>query len=183
MRSRQKVSFANTPLHGHDGVTMTDPQTRVERWIIAVGSLGPLGRLSASGTITVALVGLPLFWAMSRLSTPIYLGIVVVFTLVSVAIHQAGDRILNQKDSSRLVWDELAGFMIAVALVPFSWHTAAIAFFVERALDIAKVPPARWIERRWPGGWGVVGDDVIAGLYTCGALHLLCRIAPKLLDA
>ena len=53
-----------------------------------------------------------------------------------------------------------------------------LAFFVERMIDIVKVPPANYVERRWPGGWGVVGDDVVAGLYTCALLHLIIWYKP-----
>jgi phosphatidylglycerophosphatase A len=49
---------------------------------------------------------------------------------------------------------------------------------IERVIDIVKVPPARWIERSWPGGWGVVGDDVAAGLYTCAILHVTIHFRP-----
>jgi phosphatidylglycerophosphatase A len=96
-----------------------------------------------------------------------------------VYVHQAGDAILGQKDSSTLVWDELAGFVLAVLLVPFTWQLAVVAFVLERILDIAKVPPANWVERRVSGGWGVVGDDLVAGAYTCGSLHVLVAFAPS----
>ncbi len=71
--------------------------------------------------------------------------------------------------------------MIAVAFLPFTWPVVLVAFVVQRAMDIGKVPPAGWIEKRWPGGWGVVGDDVVAGLYTCILMHILIRVAPGIM--
>ena len=127
--------------------------------------------LPASGTVTVAVVGIPAFWLLHRLPPVLYAIFLAVFIILSVWIHERGDRILGQKDSRMLVWDELAGFFVAVAFLPFSLPIALAAFVLERALDIAKAPPANWIERRWPGGWGVVGDDLVAGLYTAGILH------------
>ena len=56
------------------------------------------------------------------------------------------------------------------------------AFFAERLIDIIKVPPARWIENKWPGGWGVVGDDVVAGIYTYILLILMIQFLPNLMD-
>ena len=88
---------------------------------------------------------------------------------------------LGDKDSGILVWDEVVGFMVAVIGLPFTWKIALLAFLLERALDIFKFWPARWVEDRWPGGWGVVGDDVVAGLYTLGILHVLLWIAPSVL--
>jgi len=157
---------------------MTNAMARGDRILLWVGSIGPLGHLPASGTMTVALIGLPLYYLMHRWSDVVAIGFTVGVTAAAVALHHAGDRILRQKDSRTLVWDEVAGFLWAVALVPFTWRLALLAVVVERTLDIVKVPPASWIERQVPGGWGVVGDDVVAGLYTCGLLHFVAYAAP-----
>ncbi len=173
--------FANVGLRCQDSAVTARPELSArQRVMLFAGSIGPLGHMPASGTVTVAAVGLPLFWAMSSLAPAVYCGVTVVFCLASVWMHEAGDRALGEKDSRKLVWDELVGFMVAVAFLPFTWRIALVAFLAERVLDIVKVPPANVIERKWPGGWGVVGDDVVAGLYTLGLLHALIRLAPSL---
>ena len=167
---------------GAIGVTIAPVNEQLptrQRLLLFVGSIGPLGHLPASGTITVAIVGIPLFYFMHDLPWLAYALITAVFVAASIAIHEAGDRILGEKDSRKLVWDELAGFMVAVAFIKFSWPIAIAAFLAERAIDIVKVPPANWIENRVPGGWGVVGDDLVAGLYT----NLLVRVLLWLLTA
>jgi len=163
-----------------DSIILMSSLTFRHRLLLSIGSIGPLGHLPASGTVTVAVAGIPFFWLMDRLSPPLlpYLVFVLVFTAASIALHDAGDRILGEKDSRKLVWDELAGFFVAIAAVPFTWQIAVVAFLLERVIDIVKVPPANWIEQRWPGGWGVVGDDIIAGLYTCGLLHAAIKFFP-----
>ena len=160
---------------------MNQKLTAWERVLILIGAIGPLGYLPASGTVTVAVVGIPLFWMMHNWHPVIYISTTLAFTAVSVSVHDVGDRILGQKDSRRLVWDELVGFLFAAAFLPFTWQLATLIFFVERAIDIVKIPPARWIEKKWPGGWGVVGDDVVAGVYTCVIAHIAIRLAPTLL--
>jgi len=157
---------------------MDRKMTASERLLIWIGALGPLGYLPASGTVTVAAVGIPLFWLMHDWGPVVYISTMLAFTAVSVLLHHVGDKILGEKDSRHLVWDELVGFMFAAMFLPFTWQLATLIFFVERAIDIVKVPPARWIENKWPGGWGVVGDDVVAGLYTCAIAHAIIRIAP-----
>ncbi len=153
-----------------------------QRLLLCVGSLGPLGHLPASGTVTVAVVGIPLYYLMHDWSRTTFAVVVGVVTLASVWIHEVGDRWLGEKDSRKLVWDEVVGYLFAIGLLhTFSWPLALVAFLIERAIDIVKVPPARWIERCWPGGWGVVGDDVVAGLYTCAILQALQALAPGLL--
>jgi len=107
-----------------------------------------------------------------------YAVVCVAFAAAAVWVHDRGDRLLGQKDSRKLVLDELAGFFPAVILIPWTWSWVALAFVLERALDIVKIPPANLIEKRWPGGWGVVGDDLIAGLYTLLILLALEQIKP-----
>lgn len=155
-----------------------DTLTRLQKLFILVGSLGPLGHMPASGTVTVAVVGLPLFWLCDGVRWELFLAGTIAFAGVAVWLHHLGDRILGEKDSRTLVWDELAGFFVAVAFVPFTWKIAVIAFLLERCLDISKFPPAKWIEDHWPGGFGVVGDDLVAGAYTCAILHALMRFMP-----
>lgn len=150
--------------------------------MLLIGSIGPLGHLPASGTVTVLVLGPPAMWLLADVPTSATVVITFAIVLASVAIHDAGDRVLNTKDSRTLVWDEIAGFLVAICTVKaFSLPLLAIAFFAERAIDIAKVPPANWIERRWPGGWGVVGDDVAAGLYTAAILHAAIALVPAVM--
>ncbi len=159
---------------------MTDTATRplAHRVLILIGSLGPLGHAPASGTVSVAVAGIPAFWLLSQ--APAWVGVVVavVWTVASIFVHDAGDRILGTEDSGLLVWDELAGYFVATLFLPFTWQIAAASFLLERALDILKVPPARTIENRVAGGLGVVGDDVVAGLYTLAIMQIGIRWVP-----
>ncbi len=154
----------------------SSPQTEIRpnrSALLLIGSIGPLGHLPASGTCTVIAVGVPLYYLLSELERLPYAGLVIAFSLASVWLHARGDALLGVKDSRKLVWDELAGFLVAVAFLPeFTWQLAIAAVILERLLDITKFPPANWVERRLPGGWGVVGDDLVAGVYTCVLLHL-----------
>ncbi len=162
--------------------SQTTDRTLGQRALLLFGSCGPLGHAPASGTVTVAVLGIPLYLLMSRLSLAWYLGLTLLLTAVSIWVHDTGDRILGEKDSRKLVLDELVGYAVAmIALPAVTWQLIVAGFLLERAIDIAKVFPANLIERRLPGGWGVVGDDVVAGLYTLGLLHLGCRLVPGLL--
>jgi phosphatidylglycerophosphatase A len=157
------------------------PFTRGQRILLHIASIGPLGHVPASGTVTVAVIGVPLFYGMQGWSPLLFVTTTLLFSASAICLHQIGDRWIGQKDSRVLVWDEVAGFLFAVAFVPFTWQLAITAFVLERIADIVKVPPARWIEDHWPGGWGVVGDDLVAGAYTCGVLHLLIYVWPTVM--
>lgn len=157
-------------------------RTAADRVILFIGSLAYLGFVPvASGTVAVAVVGIPLYLALRswlEVGWPAYAAFVVVFTLLSVWIADRTDRILGEEDSSKNVIDEIPGYLIAVFALPTIWQVVVAAFFIERAIDIVKVWPATWIERRMPGGWGVVLDDVVAGLYTLGLLQMAKYFRP-----
>jgi len=152
---------------------MKNTTTVSNRLLLLIGSLGPIGHLPASGTLAVIAVGVPMFMWMSTWSGLVYYGFLILFTFASVWLHAVGDRILGEEDSRTLVWDELCGFWLATVLLPFTWSGVVLAVLVERFFDILKIPPANWIERHIPGGWGVVGDDLVAGVYTILTLQLL----------
>lgn len=155
------------------------PRSGGERALLLIGSFGGVGYLPASGTVSVALVGIPLFLLLAQLPPAAYLVFVSAFTLASVWLHEAGDKVLGEHDSGKLVWDEQAGFWIAMALLPaVTWQLVVLGFLLERGLDILKPWPAGALERRAPGGWGVVLDDVVAGLYARLLLGVACVAAP-----
>jgi phosphatidylglycerophosphatase A len=81
-------------------------------------------------------------------------------------------RDMGRKDPSCVVVDEVAGQLIALAGVPLHWNSLLAAFILFRAFDIIKPPPVRRLEDI-PEGAGIVLDDVGAGLYALGAVHLL----------
>ncbi len=61
--------------------------------------------------------------------------------------------------------DEVVGYLVAVLGVPFSFRNTIIAFILFRLFDIWKPPPIRLIDQKGRGAWGVVMDDVVAGVF------------------
>jgi phosphatidylglycerophosphatase A len=78
----------------------------------------------------------------------------------------------EQPDSGEVVIDEVAGQWLALvfAAPDNPWHFLA-AFLLFRFFDIVKLWPASWAQDQLPGGWGVMMDDVVAGLYAAAALY------------
>jgi phosphatidylglycerophosphatase A len=149
-----------------------------------------------SGTFG-AIAALPLGDLLAPLDPVVRWGILVAGTGVSVfATHHylivkrkmlglppgAKDTETHSKDldPSEVVIDESIGVLLALAFVPWDLGWATAAFVLFRAFDIAKPGPVGWAERRLPGAWAVVFDDVIAGLMA-GALLALARYLPTLL--
>jgi phosphatidylglycerophosphatase A len=108
----------------------------------------------------VAMVIYLLLPEMSMLSW----GVLLAFLfLLAVPAAYAGEALWG-KDPGPVVIDEIVGYFVTVAFLPFSVGLAVAGFFIFRVLDILKPPPARQSESL-PGGWGVVVDDVVAGIY------------------
>lgn len=92
-----------------------------------------------------------------------------------LAVWSAGVAVAHTgiKDPSIVVIDEVAGYLVAVALLPTGWPTLAAGFVLFRFFDITKPPPCRQAEAL-PGGLGVVADDLVAGLMANMVLRGLC---------
>ena len=99
-----------------------------------------------------------------------------LFVLFAVFISHAAEREIGNHDSSSIVIDEVAGYLVSVVLVPFSIKTMLLAFILFRVFDIAKPWPIRYIDKKWGGGWGVVMDDVLAGIFANLSLQLIMLI-------
>lgn len=128
----------------------------------------------ASGTVGT-LAAIPLYLLLARLSLPLYALTVVAFIFFASWVSGEAERLFNEKDSGKIVIDEVAGYLVTMFALPFSWPGVILGFFLFRFFDITKIPPARYFDRQVKNGYGVVLDDVVAGIYSCLALHFLTR--------
>ena len=112
-----------------------------------------------------SLLGLPLWLGLAQLETAAAGACLLAVIGAAVWVADRAERVLGQKDAQCIVVDEVAGMLVGLAGVPVSAVNCLCAFAVFRLLDIVKPFPARRIEQRLPGGWGVVLDDVAAGIY------------------
>jgi phosphatidylglycerophosphatase A len=97
---------------------------------------------------------------------------VAVVTLVGIAAATRVARATGVKDPQFVVIDEVAGQLVALAGVPLAWKTFLAGLILFRVFDILKPFPIRRLERL-PEGTGIVVDDLGAGLYALGIMHLL----------
>lgn len=90
-------------------------------------------------------------------------------------IAREAEKIFGEKDASCIVIDEIVGFQWAMFLVAPTVLHVFLGFFLFRGFDILKVFPAGYFQRRLPGGYGIVMDDVVAGMYSNIVLLLLIK--------
>jgi len=145
----------------------------MNRFILFLSSNAGLGYAPvASGTFGT-LAGIPAFYLLSGFPPPLYLLTWTALLFLSFWAAGAAGKIYGVVDDGRIVIDELVGYLVTVAFLPFTWSTAVLGFLLFRLFDILKPPPASWFDQKLKNGYGVVMDDVVAGLYGAIALRLL----------
>jgi phosphatidylglycerophosphatase A len=117
----------------------------------------------APGTMgTLAAVPIAILLALLDLNG--YLFIVLSF-LLGAWICERVTRRLGVDDYGGIVWDEMVGFWMVAAFVPFHWAWYLAAFTLFRAFDILKPWPISLLEEEFHGGFGIMIDDVLAAVY------------------
>jgi phosphatidylglycerophosphatase A len=120
------------------------------------------------------LIAIPLSLALNRLAgDSVVLAALTLIAFTALAIWSAdkAEAIFGEKDSQKIVVDEIAGFMLANFAAPAGLAPLITAFILFRFFDIIKPYPARRAERL-PGGAGIVLDDLVAGLYSLVSVRL-----------
>ena len=148
----------------------------MRRFALGLASVGGAGYFPwASGTFASFLV-LPAVWFLwphpgADAATT---AAVCVLGVWSADVAEA---VLGEKDSHKIVIDEVAGMLVAAAALPPSWFHLAGAFVLFRIFDVWKPFPARR-SQRLPGGWGVMIDDLVAGIYANLVLQVIRLMTP-----
>lgn len=134
---------------------------------------GPCGYSPVAPGTAGTIGAIPLFWALHTLPPWLYLYTVIAF--IALASHAAGaaGRYWKHADASPITIDEVVGYLVTMALVPWGWGNALAGFLLFRFFDVLKPWPAGALDRKLKNGFGVVMDDVAAGLWSWGALYLL----------
>jgi len=130
------------------------------------------------GSLATVILWAVLAHAISpTLRTPVAIALAVLVTLVGIPAATQVARGSGKKDPQFVVIDEVAGQLVALIAVPLAWKSFVAGFILFRAFDIVKPPPVRQLEAI-PEGAGIVLDDVAAGLYALGVMHLLLHFGP-----
>ena len=142
--------------------------------ILLAQGLG-VGRIPVAPGTFGTLAGLPIVWVLWNFHPLIHVAITGLFIAFSIWIAGRAARFQGTHDDPKIVIDEIAGIMVALAWVPPSAIALAAGFILFRLLDIIKPPPINWVDRRVKGGLGIVLDDLIAGLGANIVLQIALR--------
>ena len=139
-----------------------------QRWVAFGFGSGLL--LVAPGTAGT-LIGIPVVILFQFLPTAVMLLGTLLIVLLSVWLAGAVTRQIGIEDHPSIVIDEIAGYVLAMAMIPLTWWTVIAGFLIFRLFDIYKPPPVGWLDRNCTGGLGFTADDVVAGIYANIIMH------------
>lgn len=98
--------------------------------------------------------------------------ITLILTMLSIVIADLAEKSFGEKDSQKIVIDEVVGCLVTYCFVPYSLINLILGFVLFRLFDILKIFPARLAGEKLNGGFGVVADDIVAGLQGGIVLYL-----------
>jgi phosphatidylglycerophosphatase A len=118
------------------------------------------------------LIGIPVFLILSVIPSPAYEFTLIAFFFLAVWAAEKTQTYWGVKDDQRIVIDEITGFLVTMLWVPGTFWTLLCGFILFRFFDITKPFPVQRLEKV-RGGYGVVLDDVLAGVYANIALRIV----------
>lgn len=142
------------------------------RVITSIATAGFARRVPFAPGTFGSLLGLPIYYVMSLFPLPVVFFALMGFIVFASWIAGEAEKSLGDKDPGCIVIDEIAGMAVTFFALDFSWTAGIAGFVLFRFFDILKPFPIRYLEKRYSGGFGVVIDDVAAGIMS----NLVLRI-------
>lgn len=119
------------------------------------------------------LAAIPFFLLLQNLSWPLYLSWLLVTFALGVLWCDRSSKAMGVHDHGGIVWDEFVGFWITMFMAPTGWVWILIGFVLFRFFDILKPWPINWLDKKVHGGFGIMIDDALAGIYALLVLQLI----------
>ncbi len=130
----------------------------------------PLG----PGTLGTA-VALPFIWLVAGQSIAVQIAFAGALLAVGVWASSRAVGFLNREDAPQIVVDEVVGYLVTMIGIPFSVYWVVCGFLLFRFFDIFKPFPISVLDEKVKGGWGVMLDDLAAGIFANLVMHLMMR--------
>lgn len=117
------------------------------------------------------LAAIPFYLLIADLQWPLYIAIVAAAFFAGIYICEKAANDLGVHDHGGIVWDEFVGLWITLFLLPEGWLWLVAGFVLFRIFDILKPWPISWADKHVSGGFGIMIDDVIAGIFALGVIQ------------
>jgi len=148
---------------------MSDKFVKLVSTFFYIGNIPPApGTLASAATVLVCF--------LLHKSLILYVLAFIIFTRLGFMVSARMEKIVGKKDPGCVVIDEVSGVMISYFMLPFNWPVVFTTFFLFRAFDMFKIYPANIMEERG-GSFGIMMDDIVAGIYTNIVMQVAIRLA------
>lgn len=102
-----------------------------------------------------------------------YIAIVAIASVVGIYICAAASKAMGVHDHGAIVWDEIAGYGVTMIAAPQGWLWVILGFALFRFFDIVKPGPIGWLDNNTHGGFGIMVDDILAGIFAFICIQIL----------
>jgi len=127
------------------------------------------------------LIAIPAYLLLAKFHFTLYLLFVLLFGLYAASLSEALSKEIGLHDDPGMNIDEVVGYLITMMAAPFSWWAIVLGFGYFRLFDILKPWPISWVDQNVKGGFGMILDDVIAGVAAMLSLKLTFWIGALIL--
>lgn len=146
----------------------------LRKLLLLIATFFKIGKVKFAPGTVATIATIPLWWLLATYAGPIwYMVITILLVPVGILAAQAYEADSQTHDSKEIVIDEVVGFLITMTWLPMTWQSLVFGFCLFRFFDIVKPPPIRQLDRKVPGGLGVMLDDIAAGLISSVILQTL----------
>ncbi|HAH22032.1 MAG TPA: hypothetical protein DCL49_14185 [Candidatus Omnitrophica bacterium] len=143
-----------------------------ERVIIVVSSVFYIGCSPFLAGTMASLAAFLVDILIIKANVILHLGIVGCITFIGFLVSGRAEKVFGQKDAREIVIDDFNGVLVGLLFLPYSLKISILGFIIFRIMDGLKPYPIYKMEKL-KGSWGVMGDDLVAGVYTNIVLQLL----------
>jgi phosphatidylglycerophosphatase A len=153
----------------------------MNRILLLIATFFNIGKMPLAPGTWASLVTMITFYFINPYLETFWAKIISLIIIFLIGIPAAGyaEKYFQKKDPGQCVIDEVAGQMVCLIFIPYSFSYYLAAFFIFRIFDVLKPFPIRLVEK-FSHGFGIMADDIIAGLYTLVVLKLFIYLKPIL---
>lgn len=141
--------------------------------LVNLATLFGIGKISKAPGTLATLITIPIWYFVAQAGPVIYMVIAFLLFPLGIWAAQVYEKQTGTHDSKEIVIDEVVGFLITMTWLPLTWQSAVLGFLLFRFFDIVKPPPIRQLDEKIPGGFGVMVDDVVAGIISSILMQLI----------
>lgn len=142
-------------------------------FVLFFSSGGGVGYVPLMPGTAGSLIGILVFLLIHRMVIPVYFITVIAFVFLSIWVSGRAETIYGKRDDKRIVIDEIVGMLVGLFTMPINFKILLAGFLLFRFFDITKIFPANVVQSKLNGGFAVVLDDIVAGIYTIICLHFV----------